>query len=209
MADVLSRETKDSWVDQIIFGVTPLLEQLGFSRKSDWRFIRKSLAGEDRFLLLARYPRHRDDVHLVYVNPCIHVVVSEIEEIASHLSGVPRRKNFPTIGGSVGLFTADMSIKEWPMDSIRDVAPLIAQFEEDIRAVGVKFWRTFGTVERIAQAIEQETSWARFPDSWRYRHLAVLFLSSGKDEALRFLETNAKKFVDPSPEIIKRRLQRL
>lgn len=201
----IDRKTKESWVHQIVSALGDTLKPLGFKNAGKLKYKRRVNDCECRYLISIRYPRFADDRHQLYIAPCIHVFFSEFEEAHAKVTGKPLRKGFPTLGSSLGLYKGG-NYEEWPVDDQQSALALVPSLATDIKSIAKPFWDSLSTRAKILESIEKNEKWSQRLASWKYRHVILLYLERGIDDAIRFVTENQKKFRDIDKDTIKERL---
>ncbi|WP_145054370.1 hypothetical protein [Lignipirellula cremea] len=133
----------------------------------------------------------------------------ELEEAHCKLVGKPFNRDFPTLGGSLGLYKEGGNSEEWPIDSRESATALIGHLEEDISMVAMPFWEALATRSKMLEAIEGGQKWAKRSDSWKYVHVILIYVERGIDNAMQFVAENPKKFREFSEETLKYKLLNL
>lgn len=200
------RKIKETWVNKLMVDMQSVFNNIGFKKTGKRKYVKKDKECECRYIMSIRYPRYHDDLHQMYLNPCIHVYLPEIEETASILTEKRVNKSFPTLGGSLGLFTEKNSLQEWPINNEQSVLDLKDKFENDIRKVAVKFWDLLSTRQKILYALEMNHEWVKYADYWKYHHIAIIFLENGIESAMNHISKNAKKYWEIDHNLIRERL---
>jgi hypothetical protein len=199
--------TKEGWVHNLLSALRPKFEELGFKRSGKTKYTKTIGGVEFRYLISMRHPRYSDDPHQLYINPCLHVYFPDLERIHSRIIGKQLNRDFPTLGGSLGLYKSEGHSEEWPIDSDESAQALLPQLERDIDEVALPFWDALSNGSKVLEAIETKAVWAKRSDSWKYREIVLLFLERGIDAAMAFLLKNSKRFRDIDPNTLKDQLQ--
>lgn len=204
---MFDQKTKEAWIYDLASRLVPMFNALAFRRSGNLVFRRKHDAGcEWKYLLSVRHPRHAGDQHALYVNPCVHIIYPDVEKANSILTESRLNHAFPTLGGSLGLYTYEAHIKEWPVDNQQEALALTAQFEDDVRHIGLTFWESLTPRRALLEAVEAKQPWAGHSDSWKYRHLVLRYLENGIDSAMELLIDNPNKFRGIDAYVLRKQL---
>jgi hypothetical protein len=189
-------------INRLMDGLEPTFMALGFKRYASARFIKRSKSVELRYILLDRRPRGPDP-HRLYVSPCLHVLLYEVESLAAALQDRPVRKGFPTLGGSVGLYNGHGHYQEWAIDDVPSALSLVPQLLFDVQNTAIPFWNALSDRRSMLEAVESESKWADRSANWIWQNLALLHLERGIETAMAFVATNGKKLRGADEERIR------
>lgn len=176
------------WTATIAVLLEPTLRSAGLRRVGHKKFVGKSSDGERRFILSERYPRYADDKRRLYVAPAVHVYFPKAAQLSAEVTGEELRPGYPTIGGSLGVYTPEGSYIEHGLSSDADIPSVVKRIENEIREIALPFWERFSSLGEVAVAIEQNHPWlpadaASLPDL-----IAIIYLTRGIEGAARILE---------------------
>ncbi|TWU13901.1 hypothetical protein CA54_27430 [Symmachiella macrocystis] len=203
----IDKKTKEAWVHEILNELEDTMKELGFKRASKHKYKKVVDGCESRYLFSIRHPRYGDDPHQLYVNPCVQVVHKKFLKACCEVYHEPRYLEFATLGGSLGLYIADVgNSQEWPVDDEKSAKTLVPQLLADKSSVAVPFWEHLDSLSKVLDSIERNDIWAQRTDSWKYKQVVLLFLERGIDESLQFVIENKKKFREIDIDVLRAKL---
>lgn len=151
------------------------------------------------YILVSRFPRYSDDPHQLYVCASISMLDNKVRDVVARVTGVPPRPGYATIGGNIGLFSAEGSYLEYAIDSEADLPRVSTRFEEDIDRIAVPFWEGLLTPARMLDAIESGSALSAHVVDGLYGQLALVMLVRGEAEGLLFANRNRKRLMGEHP----------
>lgn len=192
------QKTRLEWVTRLCRELNTTFRGIGFRPSGKTAYVKREQSVTKSWRLNWRFPKFADDPHQVYVDPRIGVSLPEVDQVVSLLTNVPTRKDYSTIGGTIGLFGPDKSLRDLPIDSPDDVPNVAARLREDLLAIAVPFWDKLESPDKILDAI---TSGAHVVgmDSDAVVALAVCGIVKGRDAALEFAALHFKMLRRQNP----------
>jgi len=195
----IDRKIKNGWVDDLSLSLKPKMTGLGFGRSGKSKYRKRTDRGSAEYALVSRFPRYSDDPHQLYVCASISVLDNEVRDAVVGVTGTPPRPGYATIGGNIGLFSAEGSYLEYPLDSEADLPRVTTHFEEDIERIAVPFWVGLSTPEQMLDAIESGSALAAHVVDGLYGWLALVMVVRGEAEGLLFVDRNRKRLMGEHP----------
>ncbi|WP_339910245.1 hypothetical protein [Symmachiella dynata] len=203
----IDKKTKEVWAHEILNDLEDTMKELGFKRASKVKYKKVVDGCESRYLFSIRHPRYGNDPHQLYINPCVHIVHKKLQKACCDVFHEPRHMKFATLGGSLGLYKADVgNSQEWPVDDEKAVKILVPQLIADISSFAVPFWEHLDSLGKVLETIEGNKIWGQRTDSWKHKHVVLLYLQRGIDESLQFVIENKKRFKGIDITVLRERL---
>lgn len=188
-----SRKEKESWRDELVEALGPLLGSLGFKRKSKDSYKRRASGKSDIYSICLRHPRTTAPPFL-YVSASIGVDFPELRKLEWKLRPDPKGQELSAGGGMIGVFSEAKRHVEWPVGNLDSALALQPQFEADITKLAVPFWDAFPTVEALLAALEAEHPWTSLQRRRDSLRVAVLVLARDVEAALDFVREHPERY---------------
>lgn len=201
-----NKKEKEALAHLLAEQLSPTFKGMGFRHAGKMTFTKKVDKNcMLRYVLSLRHPRYSDDPHSLYINPCVHVIYPELRKLYYKFLGTPFRPNFPTLGGSLGLYTPHGHSKDFPLDDEKSVFTLAPALIYDIENYAQIFWDKLSPVTSLLEAYEEDSWYARSSIPGNFYYLILVKVEKGLDAALQLLENEPQRFQGrPKAFVIKR-----
>lgn len=166
--------------DRLLSSLQENFEKIGFVRSAKTRFTRKSPSGSSDFHLFFTVYRGGTTTE-IGVEPVLQTNFAAVKQITKVLGS---GKLIPSIGGAMGLYTPQRSMRKWWMHDMKSADLVGMELWEEITTWGTRFWNLTHTEASTLESLPILGYGPNIEEEAAMRYLvhgvgpAVLFLES-------------------------------